>query len=99
MGPTAWGLFVHSTRDLDGVRRHLRKFTVVNTEDGRTLLFRFYDPRVLCGFLPTCDAGQLAALFGGAVLRFLAEDEAGASLRQFEAGDGALHSIRHPIRE
>lgn len=94
----AWGLFVHSTLDIDGVRRHFRKFTIVNTEDGKTLLFRFYDPRVLCSFLPTCDDGQLSALFGG-ILRYLAEDEDGACLRHFELTDGGLQAIRHPIRE
>lgn len=93
-----WGVIVHSPLDLDDARRHFRRFTVVNTEDGRTLLFRFYDPRVLRVFLPTCDRGQLDQLFRG-VVRYMTEDEGGAVLRRFEWHDGQLHQLPQPLRE
>jgi hypothetical protein len=46
------------------VRGHLRRLTRARTEDGRVLLFRFYDPLVLGAFLPTCDDAQLVQVFG-----------------------------------
>ncbi|HEY2399507.1 MAG TPA: S1 RNA-binding domain-containing protein, partial [Steroidobacteraceae bacterium] len=33
-------------------------------EQGKRLLFRFYDPRVLRPFLPSCEAGQMREMFG-----------------------------------
>ncbi len=62
----AWGIFVVVPAELDisAVRRHLRKLNLVAGPDGETLMFRYYDPRVLRDFLPTCDAGQLREIFG-----------------------------------
>lgn len=94
----AWGLFVHSPLDIDTVRRSLRRFTVVNTEDGRALLFRFYDPRVLRAFLPTCTPDQLAPLFRD-VSGFLVEEDGGAAVRQFAWIGAELRSVRYPLPE
>jgi hypothetical protein len=38
--------------------RRRRRFLRVKDEDG--LVFRFYDPRVMRVYLPTCAAGELA---------------------------------------
>jgi hypothetical protein len=56
------------------LRRHLRRFLLARTRDGRTLLFRYYDPRVLRVYLPTLTAGE-AAQFFGSVSTFIAEAE------------------------
>jgi hypothetical protein len=61
-----WGIFAWAATDFETLRGHFRRLTRVRTEDGRVLLFRFYDPRILSVFLPTCDAGQLATMFGPA---------------------------------
>jgi len=71
-----WGIFLRSTAEPIKVYRHLRKFLIVSTEDGRELYFRFYDPRVLRVFLPTCDRDQLKEFFGP-IEAFIAEDENG----------------------
>ncbi len=71
-----WGIFLRSTAEPIKVYRHLRKFLIVSTEDGRELYFRFYDPRVLRVFLPTCDREQLKEFFGP-IEAFIAEDENG----------------------
>jgi hypothetical protein len=71
-----WGIFLRSTAEPIKVYRHLRKFLIVSTEDGRELYFRFYDPRVLRVFLPTCDSEQLKEFFGP-IDAFIAEDENG----------------------
>lgn len=70
----AWGIVIRSPTSLPATRRHLRTITYVRGSDRRKLLFRFYDPRVLRVFVPTCSRRQLAQLFGplGA---FVVEDE------------------------
>ncbi len=60
----SWGMFVAAQVGLRMVHRHLRTFLRVQTEDRRKLLFRYYDPRVLRVFLPSCDPGQLWQIFG-----------------------------------
>ncbi|MFN2422877.1 MAG: DUF4123 domain-containing protein [Cryomorphaceae bacterium] len=84
----SWGIFLKSSADPNEVYRHLRKFLIVTTEDGRELYFRFYDPRVLRVFLPTCDKEQLVEFFGP-VECFIAEDENGL-LVEYTLSGGAL---------
>lgn len=77
----SWGIFIR-TREPLNLRHHLRKFLRVQDESGRNLVFRFYDPRVLRVFLPTCDATQLKALFGVAH-SYITEDRDGGALLEF----------------
>lgn len=69
-----WGIFAQSRYSLAEVRKHLRSFLTVHTEEGKPMLFRFYDPRVLRSFLPTCTYQELQNFFG-VVLNFALEDE------------------------
>jgi hypothetical protein len=81
-----WGVFAAADADLLTVRRHFRNLLRVYDSNNQPLLFRYYDPRVLRVFLPTCNAGELASMFGP-VASYLLEDEAGALLRfHFEGG-------------
>ena len=70
----AWGIFCCSSASADELLRHFRRFLKVGLEDGKPFYFRFYDPRVLRGFLPTCGAEQLR-LFFGLIDYFWVEDE------------------------
>jgi len=92
-----WGVLMASAAPMDRVRAHLRKLTRVRTEDGRVLLFRFYDPRTLTVFVPTCDSAQLDEFFGP-VVWFAAENEDGAVLSRFTVGDGTLSKDRIVLR-
>jgi len=60
----SWGIFFSSGASPEEIRKHFRRFLLVKDEEGRTLYFRFYDPRVLRVFLPTCSEEQLEQLFG-----------------------------------
>jgi hypothetical protein len=60
----AWGIFAMSMATTEEMRRHLRRFLRVVDADGRRLFFRYYDPRVLRLYLPTCTEDELAAVFG-----------------------------------
>src|SRR5512134_754784 len=50
---SSWGVFLR-IKDARNLRHHLRGFLRVQDESGRTLVFRYYDPRVLRAYLPTC---------------------------------------------
>ena len=43
---------------------HLRKIFIVEDDEGQEYFFRYYDPRVLRTFLPTCSKCQLDEFFG-----------------------------------
>ena len=60
----SWGIFLAVQGSLPLVRRHLRTLLRVRTETGKNLFFRYYDPRVMRAFLPTCDSEQLMQMFG-----------------------------------
>jgi len=70
----AWGLLLKTEIAFEDVQRHFRKFLLVKTEDDIELYFRFYDPRVLRIFLPTCNSNQLKEFFGP-ISYFICEDE------------------------
>lgn len=79
-------VFVWSRGNLSQVRRHFRKFLLVKV-DGRQLYFRFYDPRVLRVFLPSCTQAERTEFYGE-LRAFMVEASDGASASLFES-DGA----------
>ena len=68
----SWGVFLRCDAGMPVLRRHLRSLLVVRGPSGRRLVFRYYDPRVLRVFLPTCFPAELAAVFGP-IRRFFIE--------------------------
>ena len=83
----AWGILIASDRPLEELRRHLASLFRVRTEDGRSLVFRFYDPRVLRAYLPTCIPAELERFFGP-VAAVLIEGNAQAEILRFTARGG-----------
>jgi Domain of unknown function (DUF4123) len=69
-----WGIFAHSLYSIKEMRRHFRALVSVYDEQGNPLIFRFYDPRVLQRFLPTCNAGELKTFFGK-IQKYYAESD------------------------
>jgi len=59
-----WGVFLRSEAGILALRRHFRELLIVRAESGRKLMFRFYDPRVLRLYLPTCTPSELRTFFG-----------------------------------
>ena len=59
---------------LRAMRRHFRKFLKVYGPTGKPMYFRYYDPRVLRVYLPTCNEEESAVVFGP-VRSYLLEDE------------------------
>ena len=59
-----WGIFAQSRVSLTGMRKHFRTLLTVDDENGKPMLFRYYDPRVLLPFLMTCNSDELEIIFG-----------------------------------
>ncbi len=91
-----WGTFISSRQDFRTLRNHLRALTLVYRRDGTPLYFRYYDPRVLRIFLPTCTPEQLKQMFGP-VDAFLAENEAGDAMSIYRFNGTELSSVQRKI--
>ena len=70
----SWGVLISSQATFGEIYRHFRHFLIIKTEEGKKLYFRFYDPRVLRVFLPTCTIQQLNEFFGP-IDYYICEDE------------------------
>ena len=84
-----WGIFALSGADLRTVRKHFRTFLIVHEEDGKPLYFRYYDPRVLRSYLPTCNSQELGTVFGP-VACYVAEGAEPGVLLKYQLAKGAL---------
>jgi hypothetical protein len=70
----AWGIFMASPAMLKPLESHFREFIMARDEAGKTFYFRYYDPRVLRVYLPTCNRDELTTILGP-VECFLVEQE------------------------
>jgi hypothetical protein len=70
----SWGVFLTCDKPLKDLRSHFRHFLTVKLPDGQQVYFRYYDPRVLRLFLPTCLPEETTQFFGP-VKHFLVEAE------------------------
>ncbi len=84
-----WGVFAHSDLDMLQMRLHLRPLLIVVHPDGSRVRFRYYDPRVLRVFLPTCTAEELGEMFGP-IQSYLLEDEDANNMLRFKFESGIL---------
>jgi hypothetical protein len=84
-----WGIFIHSPANLQTMRKHFRGFLTVYDSSGKPMLFRYYDPRVLRLYLPTCNAEELYKIFGP-ITSYLLEGEDQKTLLRFQFVKNAL---------
>jgi hypothetical protein len=91
-----WGIFAVTDADLTAMRQHFRRFLTVHDSKGAPMLFRYYDPRVLRVYLPTCNEKELEALFGP-VLRFVMEGKLPGELLQFGLASKSLTQERRSL--
>ena len=78
----SWGIFLRCGSTMNSLRKHLRKFLRVTGPQNKHLVFRYYDPRVMRVFLPTCSATQLDQIFGPIECIF-AEDDTADNVLEF----------------
>ncbi|EKU99381.1 hypothetical protein Lepto7375DRAFT_1408 [Leptolyngbya sp. PCC 7375] len=90
----SWGIFLESTNSLEELIKHMQTLLLVKDHDNRSLHFRYYDPRVLRVFLPTCNDAELATVLGSSVVRFWVESEDGKSLVEFPPKAGKSYPLQ-----
>lgn len=88
-----WAVFLQADVPLEDLRIHLKQFLRARDERGQRFFFRFYDPRVLQVYLPTCTPEELR-VFYGPITRFVTEGEGPAMLSDFVLEGGELNERR-----
>lgn len=91
-----WGIFALTAEPLVELRQHFRRFLTVYGPENKPLLFRYYDPRVLRVYLSTCNAEELATVFGP-VASFLCEDEDPMLAVRYQCAAGALRQEKFKL--
>lgn len=96
----SWGIFTIVPRSLSlkQQRDHFRSLLRVRDEAGRKLVFRFYDPRVLRVYLPTCT-GKEARQFFGPIPRIMVEDQDADGIIGYRQTKGGVKSSLVPMTE
>lgn len=84
-----WGIFALSRQSITEMRKHFRALVKVHDEEGKAMIFRFYDPRVLSQYLPTCEPDELTAFFGK-VDAFFSESPDGKKMSRFTIENGTM---------
>jgi hypothetical protein len=85
----SWGVYLRCDKPFDEVRKHLRHFLLVDLDGQKPVYFRYYDPRVLRPFLPSCTPQETAEFFGP--IRSLSMESEGANaMLTFELHGGTI---------
>ena len=96
----SWGIFLRSSAGLEELRKHFHSFLTVEDEDGKRLIFRYYDPRIFRLYLPTCRLNELSTVFGP-VKNYMMEASDPTVLMDFRILlsrlSTAQHSLLHPF--
>lgn len=92
----SWGVLLTSKASFAEVRKQLRRFLIVQSPEGKRLYFRYYDPRVLRVFLPTCTPEEATDFFGP-IEHFLLEGDEPTTLLRFSAAGGGLKADSVPV--
>lgn len=81
----SWGIFLIAPprATLPIVRNIYRKINKVQAPSGQSVFFRYYDPRVLRAYLPTCKPAEIEAVFGS-VTEIVLEGEEATQLQSFK---------------
>ena len=86
----SWCVFLQADVGIKTLRKHLRTLLRVQGPTGNYMLFRYYDPRVLRVYLPTCQPDELARFYGP-IQRVWTEEGAGSDrMLQFEVTGNRL---------
>lgn len=81
-----WGVFAISRADINALKRHFRRFATIRYGE-QNAYFRYYDPRVLRNYLPTCTTEELVTFFGPVGYFVVADDDDDVAIHFLRKGD------------
>ena len=90
------GIFAVAAAGLIEMRKHFRKFLMVKDPDGSSIYFRYYDPRVLRVYLPTCNTEEANYIYGP-VQSFGMEDDTGENLLKIRCDSSGIQVQTIPL--
>lgn len=90
------GILLTTTAEPARLHAHLRSIFVVQDEQGQQFFFRYYDPRVLRVYLPTCTMEELMT-FCGPIRCVLIEDAKIDGMLRFSAAPVGLTVDEVPL--
>jgi hypothetical protein len=93
----SWGVWLLSRQPLAEVRKHFRRFLMVEMEEKKKAYFRFYDPRVLRAYLTNCTAAETKEFFGP-VQAFLLEGRPADRLLQAAPGQTTVIPLAEELK-
>ena len=79
----SWGILMRTGMSMHALRDHWRRLLLVRGPGGKQLVFRYYDPRVMRVFLPSCSPSQLKEVFGS-IERIMTEDRDSSRMMEFK---------------
>jgi hypothetical protein len=95
--PEPWGIFARSECDLATLQSHFCNLLTAESPDGERWYFRYYDPRVMERYLPTCTDAELVDLFGP-VSELAIIDPCCEGLKVFRPNQGPTGAAQSRIR-
>lgn len=91
------GIFFFTRSWPQAVRSHLISIFEVYDESKQMFFFRFYDPRVIRDYLPTCTAKECREFFGP-IRCFLVDGEEPDTMHLYRPGTSAVQLDRVPFQ-
>lgn len=76
-------IYAHSTQDFLVMRQHFRSLLDAEMPDGEIVHFRYYDPRVLPVYLPTCAEEEEEVMYREFVRKYLVMNSGNNKLELF----------------
>jgi hypothetical protein len=92
------GILLLTPADEDSLWTHLREVFRVTDDERHKYYFRFYDPRVLRTFLPTCTGQEAQELFGP-IRQMLVESQNADRLLVCRTGHRGVVASEFPVVE
>jgi hypothetical protein len=91
-----YGILAITPVDIRVLRKHFRQFLLVKNPEGKQVYFRYYDPRVLRVYLPTCNANEARFVFGP-VQKYVCESDKPQNALWFSRDGEAVRKELNPV--
>ncbi len=95
---TNTGILLLTTSWPQAVRQHCRSIFKVYDEQHNMFYFRYYDPRVIRTYLPTCTAKECRQFFGP-IRSIFVEGETPGTMHHYRAGQAAVQMEKDVIKD